>query len=97
MFNYQLSKARVVVEHAYGRLKGRWRCLLKRLDVDVLDVSELVSACCVLRNICEVHGDNFDQEWIEGVEVHRCTPASTTTTSNHAGHIRNALMSHFDQ
>ena len=83
-FNYRLSKARVVVEHAYGRLKGRWRCLLKRLDVNVHDVSELVSACCVLHNICEVHGDTFDQEWIEGVEVHRATP--TTSPNSHAGH-----------
>ena len=46
-FNYRLSKARVVVEHSYGRLKGRWR---KRLDVDVGDVSELRTSCCLLHS-----------------------------------------------
>ena len=56
-FNYRLSKARVVVEHSYGRLKGRWRCLLKRLDVDIGDVPELVTACCILHNMCEIYGD----------------------------------------
>ena len=36
-FNYRLSRARVVVEHSYGCLKGRWRCLLKQLDVTTCD------------------------------------------------------------
>ncbi len=54
LFNYSLSKARVVVEHAYGRLKGRWRCLLKRLDVDVIDVPLIITTCCVLHNISEM-------------------------------------------
>ena len=53
-----------MVQHGYGRLKGRWRCLLKQLDVDVSDVPEVVTACCVLHNICEVHGEKFSEEWL---------------------------------
>ena len=63
--NYRLSHARVVVEHAYGRLKGRWRCLQKRLDISVYDVPKCVAACVVLHNVCEVHGEAFDEDWIE--------------------------------
>ena len=96
-FNYRLSKARVVVEHSYGRLKGRWRCLLKRLDVDVGDVPELVTACCVLHNICEVHGEDFNDDWLEGVEsqVSSSGIAVPSQPQDSAVGIRDALKSHF--
>ncbi len=44
-FNYRLSKACVIVEHA---LKGRWRCRLKRNNVLIRDVPCLIA---VLHNI----------------------------------------------
>ena len=96
-FNYRLSKARVVVEHSYGKLKGRWRCLLKRLDVNVDDVPELVAACCVLHNVCEVNGDQFDAEWMDGIGTHNPSPTSTALPSmeEDSVDIRNALMTFF--
>ena len=98
LFNYRLSRARVVVEHAYGRLKGRWRCLLKRIDIDVRNVPELIAACCTLHNICEIHGDSFDEHWLEGVEVTREAEANDGTTQSESGDsIRRALMSYFQQ
>ena len=71
----------MVVENAFGRLKGRWRCLLKRNDAATEDVPTIISACCVLHNICpstshqiapcvlhnicEVHKEQFDETWME--------------------------------
>ena len=79
LFNYRLCNARVVVKQAYGRSTGRCHCLLKILDVSVCDVPELVAACCVLHNMCEVHGDLFDNSWLEGTD--NC---NNTTTADHA-------------
>ena len=61
-FNYKLSSTRMVVENAYGRLKGRWRCLLKRLDVATCRVPTTVGACCTLHNISETHGEAFNED-----------------------------------
>nr|XP_033932532.1 protein ALP1-like [Pseudochaenichthys georgianus] len=57
-YNYRLSIARAVVEMTFGRLKGRWRCLLKRNDSE-LELTKMTVTCCVLHNICEEHSDNF--------------------------------------
>ena len=64
-FNRHLSHARIVVEHAFGLLRGRWRGLRNRLAVRVSEVPELVGACCILHNMCQLHGEGFERQWLE--------------------------------
>ena len=56
----ELAKARIVSEHAFGLLKGRWRALLKRLDEDHWRIPNTIIACCELNNICIIRGDEFE-------------------------------------
>ena len=42
--------------------------LFKWLNVDTGDVPEVVAAACVLHNVCERHGEEFSEEWLEGTE-----------------------------
>ena len=57
-FNKALSRARVVIEQAFGMLKGRWRCLLDKLDESIAKIPQTIIACCILHNIClNIHDD----------------------------------------
>ena len=51
------------MEHAFGRLKGRWRCLLKRNDTTMQYIIHQTAACCVLHNLCEMQEEEFEEEW----------------------------------
>ena len=57
-----LTKLRVVVERAYGKLKTRWRCILKELEDDTARAADITLACCVLHNFCIIMGDDLDDE-----------------------------------
>ena len=63
IYNRKICSARGVVENAFGRLKGRWHCLMKRNDCDVKLVKSMVLTCCALHNLCESHGEAYDNEW----------------------------------
>lgn len=96
-FNKKLSKARVSVECAFGRLKGRWRCIRKRLDVNLENVQNIVAACCVLHNICETQGERFQNEWYTCDNT--CDSPSVMENRNVLGpnQIREALTAFFSQ
>lgn len=63
-FNKIFSVIRVVVENVYGRLKGRFRSIVKRLDFNVEIGCFVIVVCCVLYNFCEVMGEEFNEEWL---------------------------------
>ena len=64
-WNFVQSLTRMCVEQAFGMLKDRWRILLKRIDVHLKNVPDLVVTCLVLHNMCIVFRDNFwKQEWL---------------------------------
>ena len=97
-FNYRLSRARVRVECAFGRLEGRWRSLLKRSDVRVEFMSTVVTSCCILHNMCEVHKDGFDDQWLGEEVMREAISTSGTNPTQHSSNavaIRNALTTHF--
>ncbi len=54
-----------VVKNSFGRLKGRWQCLLERMDFSLTNVPSVVASFVTLHNICERFGDNCLDSWIE--------------------------------
>ena len=80
-FNHRLSRARMVVECAFGRLKGRWRSLLKHNDTNVKFLAKYIAACCVLHNICEIHKDAFNDEWMIQQSANENAPTVNTQTT----------------
>ena len=97
-YNYRICRARIVVENAFGRLKARWRRVLKRNDMHTDNIPHVIAATCVLHNICEVHHEHFNDAWLQNTEGEHDQPATVRTRdtsigSSHA--IRNALVSYF--
>ena len=50
-FNYRLSRARMVIEGAFGQLKGRFRVLMRKSECSKETVKIMALACVALHNM----------------------------------------------
>jgi hypothetical protein len=56
-YNTALNGTRIVVEHTFGILQGRWR-ILHFINVNsTLKAVNILTACCVLHNFCYLQDD----------------------------------------
>ena len=60
VFNYRLSRARRVVENAFGITANRFRCLLTTMPQQPDRVTTIALSCCVLHNLLRLRKLNTD-------------------------------------
>ena len=61
-WNFIQSSTRMAIERAFGILKGRWRILLKRIDMLLQNVPNIITASLCLHNLCILENDDFDMD-----------------------------------
>ena len=96
-YNYRMCRARITVEIAFGRLKGRWHRFMKRNDMNVDNIPHVITAACILHNICEVHGEHFNDTWVQNVDSDYDQPVTVArdTATGPPQNVRNALIKYF--
>ena len=58
----------MVTEGAYGRLKGRWRVLMRKCESRKSTTKKMTLACTVLHNLCINMDDPSAPHWHEEFE-----------------------------
>ena len=94
-YNYRVSSARIIVENAYGRLKARWRRLMKRNDMHVDHIPQVIAAACILHNVCEIHREHVNDAWLQDISnsdyPHPTTVAIRDGSSNQPKRVRDGM------
>ena len=56
-FGYRLYAARIAIEYSFGRLKVRFGCLKREIDVHTSTLPYVIYACFVLHYYCEMQDE----------------------------------------
>ena len=94
IFNLALSQARVSIERAFGMLKGRWRLLLGKLQLEPSFASDVVTACTILHNICQEHREPLDETHLD---LHTQDDSNIHDTGPSSNEVRSHLLAYLEE
>ncbi|GFR76097.1 protein ANTAGONIST OF LIKE HETEROCHROMATIN PROTEIN 1, partial [Elysia marginata] len=82
IFNYKLTRARRMVECAFGILANKWRVLHRPMDMNPEFCDSIIKICCVLHNcVRQRDGITFDDAIYE-CPLQNLTPGNTRTRTS---------------
>ena len=55
----------MVVECGFGRLKARFGCLRRDMDINLEELPYTIHSCFILHNFCEMRKETINQQKIE--------------------------------
>ena len=88
----RLWSARIVSEHAYDMLKGRWRILYKKTECKLKNIRQVIMACIALHNICISRDDPCSPRWRLDIEnLHLIRKRGNGKQDNEADQVRTRI------
>ena len=60
-FGQSLSSARAVIKGIFGRLKARFGCLRREMDMNLKELLAVIHSCFILHNFCEIRQEAVNQ------------------------------------
>ena len=64
-YGFRLSPARMIIECPSERLKARFGCLRRDMDINLNDLTHVIHACFILHNFCEISNESICQQEVE--------------------------------
>ena len=92
----------MIIECAFGRIKARFGCLRRGMDINLRDLPAVIHSCFILHNYCELKNENVNRnDYLAALKYDAAFQPSTDTgikiNNNEAGgkRIRSTYVNFF--